>query len=63
MRAPLCRWIPIVILLILVIFGYTEGTKQPSQMQTTQPFPVSQPQHSGVELPPSLMPKPTIPPS
>ena len=35
MRISPFRWLPIVILLIIVIFGYTEGTKQPSQIQST----------------------------
>ena len=34
------RWLPTVILFIIVIFGYTEGTKQPSQIQPTPPVPV-----------------------
>lgn len=54
MRTLIYRGLPIAILFILVIFGYTEGTKQTSQIQTTQPVPVSHSQHSGVELPPGF---------
>ena len=48
------RWIPIVILFILVIFGYTEGTKQTSQIQPTPTVPPvkdTESQRSDVELP------------
>ncbi len=39
MRILPFRWVPIVILFIIVIFGYTEGTKQTSQIQPTPTVP------------------------
>ena len=53
MRTLLCRWLPIAILLIFVIFGYTAGTKRPSQIQPTRPGPVkgTASHHRGVDFP------------
>ena len=47
------RWVPTVILFIIVIFGYTEGTKQTSQIQPTPTVPAKDTgsQRSDVDLP------------
>ena len=52
MRVLLYRWLPVAILLILVILGYTVGTKQPPRIRTVQPGSVkdSEASCSGVEL-------------
>ena len=66
MRSPLCQWIPIAILAILMPFGETQCAKQPSQTQNTQPVPVkntkSQTHCKGVEFPPGFDAKAYYPP-